>query len=286
MLALLLLGCQAATAFARVYPRDNVTTIHVKSTSVILQTATVEDNTASPITTGLASASSCAAAKNSWINLNGSSVTGSSTFWYTSSSSSVLTLQTSITHTAVSNSSVFTLCDGFPRLHVSTSVEVSQYTSTSHTTYEPGYGTSYLTSFLPAPTCSIGSADCNALNMEFSSWQAAYNTSRDVYDSWYGSWYNRVSATRTTTVLQPNSTSSTPVCGKPTLLPSSVTVAGPPVCFVRDANIQLLYWPVKKLGNLCDGNATTMTIGPTIAGSPNTVTYWDTTLTSPTVYVA
>lgn len=286
MIALLLLACQAATAFARVYPRDNTTSIHIKSTSVILQTATVQDNTTSPITSGLASASSCAAAKNTWVYLNGSSVTGSSTYWYTSSSSTVLTRPTYITHTSGSNSSVFTLCDGYPRQHISTSVETTSYTTTSHTTYEPGYGTSYFTSFLPAPTCIIGSADCSALNKDFSSWQATYNASSLAYESWYDGWYDQTATKPTTTFIRPNSTSSTPICGKPTLLPSPVSVVGPPVCAVQAATIQLLYWPVRRVGSFCEGNSTTMTIGPTIAGKPNTVTYWNTTLTSPTVYMA
>lgn len=286
MLAILLLALAAATALARVHPHGNTTTIHIKSTSVILQTTTVEDNTTFPITTGLASASSCAAAKNSWINLNGTSVTGSFTYWYTSSYTRTLTVPTSITHTVGSNSSVFTLCDGFPRMHISTSVETSQYTSVRRSTYPPSYGTSYLTSFLPKPTCSIGSADCKALNKEFSSWQAEYNTSWDAYESWYQDWYNQVSVTPTNTVPQPNSTSSTPICGKPTLSQSSIVAVGPPVCAAKNVDIELLYWPVKRLGGLCQENATTTTIGPTIAGKPNTVSTWGTTLTSPTVYMA
>ncbi|KAK5737577.1 hypothetical protein LTR17_006624 [Elasticomyces elasticus] len=58
-----------------------------------------------------------------------------------------------------------------------------------------------------------------------------------------------------------------------------------PPCAVTTASLQLLYWPVSTVsGDLCHGNASTITATPTIPGQPNTVRYMNTTLTSPTVY--
>ncbi|KAK3626486.1 hypothetical protein LTR56_019759 [Elasticomyces elasticus] len=59
----------------------------------------------------------------------------------------------------------------------------------------------------------------------------------------------------------------------------------PAACAVNTASLQLLYWPVSTVpGDLCHGNASTITATPTIPGQPNTVKYMTTTLTSPTVY--
>ncbi|KAK5703249.1 hypothetical protein LTR97_004198 [Elasticomyces elasticus] len=68
---------------------------------------------------------------------------------------------------------------------------------------------------------------------------------------------------------------------------TSTAYAGDPVCFVPTASVQLMYWPVTTMvGGLCNGNASTMTMGPTISGRPNTFVTLNTTLTSPTVYIA
>ncbi|KAK5739875.1 hypothetical protein LTR17_004971 [Elasticomyces elasticus] len=79
---------------------------------------------------------------------------------------------------------------------------------------------------------------------------------------------------------------SSPLCGK---IPSPKTgpaVADDPVCFVPQASVELLYWPVSTIsGDLCGRNASTMTMGPTISGRPNTYVTFNTTLTSPTVYI-
>lgn len=61
---------------------------------------------------------------------------------------------------------------------------------------------------------------------------------------------------------------------------------GPPGCVVNSASIQLLYWPVTKYGDSCGHNTSTQTLTPTISGKPNTAVLQNSTLTSPTVYLA
>ncbi|KAI7715364.1 hypothetical protein KC353_g6150 [Hortaea werneckii] len=79
-----------------------------------------------------------------------------------------------------------------------------------------------------------------------------------------------------------------PQCGAPTY-PYTKTMIGDPTCFENHAHIELLYWPVVRLpeNETCpDATSSTLTMGPTISGRPNTFVYWNTTLTSPTVYMA
>ncbi|GAB1743292.1 hypothetical protein NU219Hw_g9135t1 [Hortaea werneckii] len=79
-----------------------------------------------------------------------------------------------------------------------------------------------------------------------------------------------------------------PQCGTPTY-PHTKTMKGDPTCFENHAHIELLYWPVVRLpenGTCPNATSSTLTMGPTISGRPNTFVYWNTTLTSPTVYMA
>ncbi|KAI7215960.1 hypothetical protein KC333_g5123 [Hortaea werneckii] len=79
-----------------------------------------------------------------------------------------------------------------------------------------------------------------------------------------------------------------PQCGAPTY-PYTKTMIGDPTCFENHAHIELLYWPVVRLpeNETCpNATSSTLTMGPTISGRPNTFVYWNTTLTSPTVYMA
>ncbi|KAI7091825.1 hypothetical protein KC356_g339 [Hortaea werneckii] len=63
-------------------------------------------------------------------------------------------------------------------------------------------------------------------------------------------------------------------------------VKGLPQCLQNFASVRLLYWPVSvDPGDLCNSGRSTMTLGPTISGKPNTYKIWNTTLTSPTVYI-
>ena len=219
----LLLAAQAAFVNARVYLRDNTTTVHVQITSTLLSTSTVRPNATSPVTTALDYASSCAAAKNSWIAANGTTATGSSVYVTTSSTLYSYSTLSTITYTTTENSTVFTLCDGYPRLHAGTSEKTVTTTVSSWLTSRPATITTFLTSDLPMPTCSIGSVGCQSLQNEYSAWQADYNSSESAYSSWFDNPHP------TGTVLSPNSTSSTVFCGKPTLTPAPVTVIGDPV---------------------------------------------------------
>ncbi|KAI6880364.1 hypothetical protein KC360_g7257 [Hortaea werneckii] len=156
---------------------------------------------------------------------------------------------------------------------------------------------------LTAPTCSIQSVDCASLNTSWYELSSAWS----VYaDSSYASYLSQAHAATTNSVISsaskpvvaPKSTITKPPqktdefppqCGTPTYPYADTTLAGDPTCFVNYAHIELLYWPVARLpGNETCPNATssTLTMGPTIAGKPNTFSYWNATLTSPTVYMA
>jgi len=64
---------------------------------------------------------------------------------------------------------------------------------------------------------------------------------------------------------------------------------GPAACLIQHATIQLLYWPVETRGNhICTGdvkNYTTIEATQTIPGKENTAVAFNTTFTSPTVYI-
>lgn len=63
-------------------------------------------------------------------------------------------------------------------------------------------------------------------------------------------------------------------------------VVGAPVCAVTAVSVKLLYWPVSTASESdCQNTVSTMTMGPTITGKPNTFVLRNTTLTSPTVYM-
>ncbi|EKG11734.1 hypothetical protein MPH_11227 [Macrophomina phaseolina MS6] len=57
-------------------------------------------------------------------------------------------------------------------------------------------------------------------------------------------------------------------------------------CLLDADAVRLLYWPVTRVGGLCDANRTYITGHPTISGQPNTVLWSGTTLTSPSVYLS
>ncbi|KAK3631203.1 hypothetical protein LTR56_016978 [Elasticomyces elasticus] len=78
-----------------------------------------------------------------------------------------------------------------------------------------------------------------------------------------------------------------PICGEIPVPKTGAPVAGDAVCIVPHASVQLMYWPVSTVsGDLCRGNVSTTTMDPTISGKANTYVTLNTTLTSPTVYIA
>ncbi|KAK5676910.1 hypothetical protein LTS10_010674 [Elasticomyces elasticus] len=78
-----------------------------------------------------------------------------------------------------------------------------------------------------------------------------------------------------------------PICGEIPAPKTGAPVAGDAVCIVPHASVQLMYWPVSTVsGDLCRGNVSTTTMDPTISGKANTYVTLNTTLTSPTVYIA
>ncbi|KAK5754053.1 hypothetical protein LTS12_015807 [Elasticomyces elasticus] len=78
-----------------------------------------------------------------------------------------------------------------------------------------------------------------------------------------------------------------PICGEIPAPKTGAPVAGDPVCIVPHASVQLMYWPVSTIsGDLCRGNVSTTTMDSTISGKANTYVTLNTTLTSPTVYIA
>ncbi|KAK6425380.1 hypothetical protein LTR95_016267 [Oleoguttula sp. CCFEE 5521] len=235
--------------------------------------------------TGLASASACIESKYSWLESTGSTIVSTTTY----ASTTTLTYRnySSIydTLTFAANSTPTTLCDGWPRINGNTSISTSVttfYTPTAvvSTVVEPVYTS------VPPPSCTVPPAECDALNSIYSVASAAYNTSLEAYRADYTSSLEATTSF-TITVLSPNYTISSPICGAPTIATGvAATQVGDPTCFENFASIQLLYWPVTRIGGDCGTNTSTMTMAPTISGKPNTFEYWGSTLTSPTVYMA
>lgn len=238
----------------------------------------VSSSTALPsVGTGLVYASSCNAAKQSWIAAAGVSVV-STTVYQTSTSSlsySYPATTTTITDLAP-GATPYTLCDGFPRIdgNITISANSSTVTITSWSTYAT---TSSIYANLSAPVCTIQSADCYALN---SSWFSAF-------DAW-ASYENTETGPATTPTPTSPPGSFPPVCGSPTV-PATTSSVGEAACAENVASVQFLYWPVETASgcDLCSlETCSTMTMEPTISGKPNTAVFWGSTLTSPTVYLA
>ncbi|KAK3652595.1 hypothetical protein LTR56_001959 [Elasticomyces elasticus] len=223
--------------------------------------------------TGLAYASSCNAAKQEWIANTGMVFVSNSTFTTASQTVNVSWSMSDWTTTSLSDSQIYTMCDGYPRLNGTTTVLSTRSSrATTWTTFYPVI--TPVSRNVSAPTCTIAEQDCSVLQAEYTTSDAAYS-SRLSQDR---------SASITLTTIRPTSPIS-PICGQPTLLPPVLTSLGPAACAVNTASLQLLYWPVSTVsGDLCHGNASTITATPTIPGQPNTVKYMNTTLTSPTVY--
>jgi hypothetical protein len=239
-------------------------------------------NASSPVTTtGLEYASACIQSKLDWAN-SGSQYASDTVILTSSVWSNVRDFATYDTITSLANSTVYSLCDGWPRLNGTTKVikQTDWRTATSTTFF---ITTSAVSTAVPAPNCTIVKSDCDVLYTSWSSEDSAYNATISAYESYVAS---ANSASVETTIRRPVQTYVSPICGSPT--PNSpLWMVGPNTCVVNDATVQLLYWPVtRQPGDLCRSNASLATIGPTIPGKPNTVEYEGTTLTSPTVYIA
>ena len=227
--------------------------------------------------TGLPYASACNAAKQTWAVAEGTCFASSSTFRTTTSHLSYSYPTYTDTYTFLANSTPYTLCDGFTRLdgHTSTSRRVSTLTKTiDQRTFVTSTAVYQNAS---APSCSIQSSDCAVLNSSYYS----------VYDAWtsYNRAKNSASDTATITSAPSPNEPGPPMCGAASAYSTFETV-GPAACALAAASIQLLYWPVTRLSdNICNGSASTLTMGPTISGKPNTFLTLNTTLTSPTVYI-
>lgn len=209
-------------------------------------------------------ATSCNAVKLTWLHDQAKTFVSSSTFLTTAVSTSESFSNFVTTTTSLNDSRQYTLCDGYPRLNGSTSVEYSYATFTiNHTT--TFLTTSAVFSPLPTPTCIIPEQQCSSM-------QAVYNTSVNAYLSWDRRRPNATSAASPTAVI----------CGIPTYAPPSKDKGS---CFLADIYMNILYWPVTTVsGDLCKGNGSTVTPAPTISGQPNTIIYKNVTLTSPSIY--
>ncbi|KAK0868183.1 hypothetical protein LTS02_003704 [Friedmanniomyces endolithicus] len=230
------------------------------------------NGTGSANITGLAAASSCNAAKWDWVGNSGLAFVSNTTV-----ATSRLTLITTIirsdwTVTSLTNSQVYTLCDGYPRLNGTTSITGID-TTPARTSTVFYTATTPVSRNVSAPTCVIASSACAVL-------QSEYTAASIAYSKYVTSGY---SATLT---ISPPPYATSPICGKATIPARKSWSLIPPACAVNTASLQLLYWPVATIGgDLCHGNGSTVTATPTIPGQPNTVLYMNTTLTSPTVYM-
>ena len=230
--------------------------------------------TASNVTDKLASASSCNAEKYSWISASGTTFVSNSTF---------TTVTTSVdlehpswtnyftTETLASNTTPYTLCDGWPRINGSTSFYQYSTFRTTQTYTSTIVTTSAVHASLSIPTCSIPPAECAQMNSSF--W-----SSYSVYSSWIDAYETAI--TPVATIEEPTS----PICGSPTL---PTALLGDPVCFVFYASMSLLYWPITTIsGDLCKQNGSTVTAAAATTDGPVTYVGSGTTFTSPTVYMA
>ncbi|KAK4580305.1 hypothetical protein LTR86_000508 [Recurvomyces mirabilis] len=201
------------------------------------------------------------------------------------------------THTYFSNSTPYTLCDGYPRYdgYINTTHSATKAYSTSiYTTLNSSTIYNPATTPIPAPVCTINPSDCSVLNSMYNATASAYSSSSSAWSSQYFSqWITQGLTTGKstgpiTTVLGPPSYTNipSPVCG-PATYRTYYEVVGDPVCAIGQASVQLLYWPVETAsGNFCNGSKTTISATETITGKPNTAVYNDVTLTSPTVYLS
>ncbi|TKA26453.1 hypothetical protein B0A50_05289 [Salinomyces thailandicus] len=278
-------------------------TIYANST-VTASGGTDYANASVPATgTGSAYASACNSAKQSWLSESGFNTSYRT---YTTTTSDISIEYQSHTSTATyydgnaSTATPYTLCDGWPRINGYTETSISTHVVT-HTLSVNAFITSSIAyQNLDPPACLIQSGDCAALNTSYYDIYNAYTSSLEASRLELLSSYSaKISQTDSSTARSAAPASSItpapsptdaypPQCGVPTVHVGT-TMVGDPTCFENYASIQLLYWPVTRVpenGTCPNATTSTMTMTPTISGKPNTFVFWNTTLTSPTVYMA
>ncbi|KAM0715153.1 hypothetical protein Q7P37_009618 [Cladosporium fusiforme] len=227
----------------------------------------------------LESASSCVDSKVSWAGDSGSTYVSDTVFitseiWTSNSYSSSYATVTSLVEPVT-----YTLCDGWPRINGTT--EVITKSTRSPVVWTSSYiTTSEVSEPYPAPNCTIEASLCDILHSSFTSAEEAYNASMNAWKSFTATADDYFASRK------PVRDYNSPICGSPTPW-SQTSMVGPYTCIAQGATVQLLYWPVTRhSAQLCQGNASVATIGPTVPGKDNTAEYWGSALTSPTVYIA
>jgi hypothetical protein len=229
------------------------------------------------------SASECIKSKHSWAAARGTKFASTTVYITSNTYSDIYNLVDYSTATSLNkNATVYTLCDEWPRLDGSTSISTHSYASTVPWTSSFIRTESVYTKY-PAPNCTILKPECDILYTSYNASFSSYNAAWSSFDSYRSS---AISAGVVPTKSAPRQDFTSPICGSP--VPDlSTSAVGPPGCAVDRATVQLLYWPVARQStDLCNGNASLATGTPTISGKPNTAVYQNTTLTSPTVYIA
>ncbi|KAK3113482.1 hypothetical protein LTR53_009195 [Teratosphaeriaceae sp. CCFEE 6253] len=238
--------------------------------------------------TDLASALACNAARWSWLPSSETATTVPSVLSLATFTTSHAAVSTEInryttTQTFLTNSTAYTLCDGYPRLDGSTTTSIclkmTFHTSLDRFLTTQTFATAPRATADPAPSCTITSSNCSVLASRWSS-------SHSQWASAYSSYTSANTAVDYTGTPPPSVAWHSPLCGKLSAPKTGAAVADDAVCFVPQASVELLYWPVSTASSRhCNGSVSTMTMGPTIAGRPNTFRTLNSTLTSPTVYI-
>ena len=233
--------------------------------------------------TGLEWATKCIESKYSWARDNGTKFASTTVYITSNTYGDIYNDVDYKTFTSLDkNATAYTLCDKWPRLDGSTSISTHSYQRITNWTSSFIMTESVSTAY-PAPNCTILKPECDILYTSYSSASSSWVAASSSYDSYSSS---ARSAGITPTGRYPSADYTSPICGSPTPFLSTSAV-GPPGCAVDKATVQLLYWPVARQStDLCNGNASLATMTPTISGKPNTAVYQNTTLTSPTVYIA
>ena len=161
-------------------------------------------------------------------------------------------------YTAPPSSAWYTLCDGIPRMKFNTSTTATPFSSMCETM-------TTATTAPPQPNCTILLSDCASLLRSYS---IAHDVPPHVTLGRAHLYYSYI----------PN---DFPRC---TTNSSSCSSPGAD-CGIYGSGIQLMYWPQTWESGYCGPKQQSVTLGPTISGRPNTVKLFNTTFTSPTVYI-
>ncbi|GAB7363598.1 hypothetical protein MBLNU230_g4169t1 [Neophaeotheca triangularis] len=230
----------------------------------------------------LSSASACNSAKISWSAGFGRVPADSSTTYVQDfTRTSLSTIETGFTESILvgNNSRPYTLCDGFPRIDISTTYRQSKTVLTEIPTTTEHLTTEAFSSVSP-PACTIAPRECSFM-------LSSYSSASSVFASWSSQYFDVALESQTAT-LDANITRPDPVyCDSVTALPAPAPWATlpHPACQSNKATVQLLYWPVETVGNRLCGNYSTISAKETLEGTANTAESYDTTFTSPTVYM-